>query len=162
MEGAGSLEDDVSALAFLLLEKKDDDDCAGIFGGFEMLEVIDPFLESPGWIVGVLSSLSCCLARKPKVPLEAIVAGGFAPHSNRLYWWLTWAISVLAGWRHGRRRCSIIFVKVCRKLVASPRANSSPEVLVPPVPIQRITGVSALGRTCDGVPLEAPRDLHVL
>ena len=48
LDGAGSLEDDASALAFLLLEKKDDDDCAGILGGFEVLDVIDAFRESPG------------------------------------------------------------------------------------------------------------------
>ena len=85
LEGAGSLEDDASVLAFLLLEKKDEDDCTGNLGGFEVLDVIDAFLESPGWVFGDLSSLSGSLARKPNVPLEAIVAGGFASHSNKLY-----------------------------------------------------------------------------
>ncbi len=82
LEGAGSLDEDTSAVAFLLLEKKDDDDCVGILGGFEVFDVIDPFRDSPRWVLGTLSSLSGCLARNPNVPLEAIVVDGFAPRST--------------------------------------------------------------------------------
>lgn len=83
LDGAGSFDDDdASALAFLLLEKKDDDDCRGIFGVLELLDVIDPLRDIPGGTLGDLSSRSDCLARKPNVPLEAIVGADFAPHSN--------------------------------------------------------------------------------
>ena len=84
LEGAGSLDEDPPAVAFLLLDKKEEDDCAGILGGFEVLDVIDPFRESPLRVLGAPSSFSGCLARKPKVPLEAILVDGFAPHSNQM------------------------------------------------------------------------------
>ena len=82
LEGAGSLDNEASAVAFLLIEKKDDEDCAGGLEGIEVLDVIDPFRASPRWVLGTLSSRSSCFPRKPKVPLEAIFADGSAPHSN--------------------------------------------------------------------------------
>ncbi len=110
-EGAGSLEDDASAFAFLLLAKKDDDeDCVGIFGVLEVLDVIDPLRDFSTCILGTLSSLSGCLTRKPNVPLEAIVAVGFALHVGGLYWYWTWAIRTLAG-RHHQKMHWIIHVR---------------------------------------------------
>lgn len=105
--GGGSFEDDALAFAFLLRAKKDDDDWADILGGFEVLGDIEPLREVATCEFSGLSSFSGCLARKPNVPLEAIVAVDFAPHLNALYSSETWAIRMLADRHHGKRGLDI-------------------------------------------------------